>query len=58
MLAKALLEWMQTVHPTMPNITLEREDLMDVIAYILSHKDMDVIAYILSHKDKERSDNQ
>jgi mono/diheme cytochrome c family protein len=41
MSAKALLVWMQTLHPTMPNITLEREDLMDVIAYILSHKDKD-----------------
>lgn len=38
MSAEALLVWMQTLHPTMPNITLEREDLMDVIAYILSHK--------------------
>ena len=41
MSAKALLVWMQTQHPTMPNITLEREDLIDVIAYILSHKDKD-----------------
>jgi mono/diheme cytochrome c family protein len=41
MSAKALLVWMQTLHPTMPNITLEREDLRDVIAYILSHKDED-----------------
>ena len=41
MSAKALLVWMQTLHPTMPNITLEREDLIDVIAYILSHKDKD-----------------
>jgi mono/diheme cytochrome c family protein len=39
MSVKALLVWMQTQHPTMPNITLEREDLMDVIAYILSRKD-------------------
>jgi mono/diheme cytochrome c family protein len=46
MTAKALLVWMQSRHPTMPNITLEREDLMDVIAYILSRK------------DKGRSDNQ
>ena len=46
MSAKALLVWMQSRHPTMPNITLEREDLMDVIAYILTHK------------DKGRSDNQ
>lgn len=46
MSAKALLVWMQSRHPTMPNITLEREDLIDVIAYILSRK------------DKGRSDNQ
>jgi hypothetical protein len=39
MSAKALLVWMQTQHPTMPNITLERDDLMDVIAYILSRRD-------------------
>jgi len=38
--------WMQSRHPTMPNITLGREDWMDVIAYILSHK------------DKGRPDNQ
>ena len=41
MSANALLVWIQTLHPTMPNITLEREDLADVIAYILSHKDKD-----------------
>jgi mono/diheme cytochrome c family protein len=41
MSANALLVWMDTRHPTMPNITLEREDLIDVIAYILSHKDED-----------------
>ena len=41
MSANALLVWMQTLHPTMPYITLEPEDLMDVIAYILSHKDKD-----------------
>jgi len=46
MSAKSLLVWMQTRHPTMPNITLEQEDLIDVIAYILSRK------------DKGRSDNQ
>jgi mono/diheme cytochrome c family protein len=46
MSARAILVWMQSRHPTMPNITLGREDLMDVIAYILSHK------------DKGRSDNQ
>jgi mono/diheme cytochrome c family protein len=38
MSASAILVWMQSRHPTMPNITLGREDLMDVIAYILSHK--------------------
>jgi len=32
MSAKALLVWMQSRHPTMPNITLEREDLIDVRA--------------------------
>jgi len=36
--AEAILMWMKTTHPTMPNITLEQEDLMDVIAYILSLK--------------------
>jgi mono/diheme cytochrome c family protein len=41
MSAKALLVWMQTQHPTMPNIPLERDDLLDVIAYILSHKGQD-----------------
>jgi hypothetical protein len=46
MSANTLLLWMQTQHPTMPNITLEREDLMDVIAYILSRR------------GKGRSDNQ
>jgi cytochrome c len=38
MSAEAILTWMQTKHPKMPNITLEREDLTDVIAYILSLK--------------------
>jgi len=36
--AQDLLAWMQSTHPTMPNITLEQEDLSDVIAYILSLK--------------------
>jgi len=36
MSAKALLIWMNVLHPTMPNITPKREDLMNVIAYILS----------------------
>lgn len=38
MSGKALLVWMQTQHPTMPNIPLEGQDLMDVIAYILNLK--------------------
>lgn len=38
MSAKALLVWMKTQHPTMPNIAIEGEDLMDVVAYILSLK--------------------
>jgi cytochrome c1 len=35
MTATALLVWMRTLHPTMPNLVLDRKDLMDVIAYIL-----------------------
>jgi len=38
MSAEAILKWMQTTHPTMPNITLEQEDLVDVVAYIVSLK--------------------
>jgi mono/diheme cytochrome c family protein len=38
MSADAILMWMRTTHPMMPNITLEQEDLIDVIAYILSLK--------------------
>jgi mono/diheme cytochrome c family protein len=30
----------QTSHPTMPNIILEPEDLRNVVAYILSLKDV------------------
>ena len=37
--AKALLVWMRVLHPTMPAIVPEREDVMNVIAYILSLKD-------------------
>ena len=36
MSANALLIWMRVLHPTMPNVTPKREDLMNVIAYILS----------------------
>ena len=38
MSAKSLLVWIRVLHPSMPNITLEREDLLNVIAYILSQK--------------------
>jgi hypothetical protein len=39
MSAKALLVWMQTKHPTMPNLVSERQNLMNAIAYILSLKE-------------------
>lgn len=34
----ALLAWMTSTHPTMPDIMLEAEELRDVVAYILSLK--------------------
>ena len=37
----ALAVWMQTSHPTMPNIIVEKNDMLNVIAYILSLKDRD-----------------
>jgi mono/diheme cytochrome c family protein len=40
MTAMALFAWMTTSHPTMPNIILEPEDLRNVVAYILSLKDV------------------
>lgn len=39
MSANALVIWMQVLHPTMPDITPKRDDLINVIAYILSQKD-------------------
>jgi mono/diheme cytochrome c family protein len=36
--ATALQVWMQTSHPTMPNIIVAPNDMRDVIAYILSLK--------------------
>jgi mono/diheme cytochrome c family protein len=39
MTATALTVWLQTSHPTMPNIILEPNDMSNVIAYILSLKD-------------------
>lgn len=34
----ALSVWLQTSHPTMPNIVLEQDDMRNVIAYIRSLK--------------------
>ena len=34
----ALLAWMTSTHPTMPDIMLEAEELRDVVAYILNLK--------------------
>jgi mono/diheme cytochrome c family protein len=36
MTAMALGVWMQTSHPTMPNIRLKPETMDDIIAYILT----------------------
>jgi mono/diheme cytochrome c family protein len=38
MTAMALRTWLQTSHPTMPNIVLNSNERADVIAYILSLK--------------------
>lgn len=37
----ALAVWLQTSHPTMPNIVVEKEDMWNVIAYILDLKGRD-----------------
>jgi len=34
----AIAVWLQTSHPTMPNIMLEQDDLRNVVAYIRSLK--------------------
>ncbi len=39
MTATALTVWLQTSHPTMPNIIVEPSDMDNVVAYILSLKD-------------------
>ncbi len=39
MFAESLIERIQANHPTMPNIPLEREELIDVTTYILTYKD-------------------
>lgn len=40
----ALRVWMETVHPTMPNIIVPKQDMLDVIAYILDLKGRDAPA--------------
>jgi mono/diheme cytochrome c family protein len=42
MTGTALRVWMETSHPTMPNIIIEKQDMLNVIAYILSLKGRDV----------------
>ena len=39
MTGTALTVWLTTSHPTMPNIIIERHDMEDVIAFILSLKE-------------------
>jgi mono/diheme cytochrome c family protein len=41
MTGTALAVWMRTSHPTMPNIIVEKQDMLNVIAYILSLKGRD-----------------
>lgn len=41
MTGTALAVWLQTSHPTMPNFILEKQDMLNVVAYILSLKDDD-----------------
>lgn len=38
MTGTALAVWLQTSHPTMPNYILEKQDMLNVVAYILSLK--------------------
>jgi mono/diheme cytochrome c family protein len=38
----ALRVWMETSHPTMPSIIVEKQDMLNVIAYMLSLKGRDV----------------
>ena len=35
----ALLVWLQSNHPTMPNFILRKQDMANVVAYIVSLKD-------------------
>jgi mono/diheme cytochrome c family protein len=41
MTGTALRVWMETYHPTMPNIVVEKQDMLNVIAYILDLKGRD-----------------
>lgn len=41
MTGTALAVWLQTSHPTMPNIIIEKQDMLNVITYILSLKGRD-----------------
>ena len=38
MSTESLIERIEAVHPTMPNIPLEREELIDLATYILTYK--------------------
>jgi len=37
----ALRVWLETSHPTMPNIIVEKQDMLNVIAYILDLRGRD-----------------
>jgi len=41
MTGTALRVWIETYHPTMPNIVVGNQDMLNVIAYILSLKGRD-----------------
>jgi mono/diheme cytochrome c family protein len=41
MTGTALRVWLETHHPTMPNIVVEKNDMLNVVAYILSLKGRD-----------------
>jgi mono/diheme cytochrome c family protein len=41
MTGTALRVWIETYHPTMPNIVVAKDDMLNVIAYILSLKGRD-----------------
>jgi mono/diheme cytochrome c family protein len=41
MTGTALRVWIETFHPTMPNIVVEKQDMLNAVAYILSLKGRD-----------------